>query len=224
MARYRRRLTRDQKFVLSAAAAGCCWQPVTARAARRTPLQRHPPGPGSRTSSSPTHGRVAATAGPAARRRAWTSCGRRKAGSIAYAANPTSDARGIPQNINGWSAGYQPGNASQQIAWGLAYIAGRYGYRAPPGPLNITCPELVLSPAQREACSALEQEPGSRWWSSPSCCTRCTAVRPEDLARAGRPGDRGLPRRHSFSARRSPLSCRESPRCSGTTPAKRRTT
>ena len=50
-----------------------------------------------------------------------------ESGFSAYAANPTSDARGIPQNINGWSANYQPGNASQQIAWGLQYIAGRYG-------------------------------------------------------------------------------------------------
>ncbi len=53
----------------------------------------------------------------------WTE----ESGFSAYAANPTSEARGIPQNINGWSANYQPGNASQQIAWGLSYIAGRYG-------------------------------------------------------------------------------------------------
>jgi hypothetical protein len=53
----------------------------------------------------------------------WTE----ESGFSAYAANPTSDARGIPQNISGWSAGYQPGNARQQIAWGLSYIAGRYG-------------------------------------------------------------------------------------------------
>ena len=50
-----------------------------------------------------------------------------ESGFDAYAANPSSDARGIPQNISGWSAGYQPGNARQQIAWGLAYIQGRYG-------------------------------------------------------------------------------------------------
>jgi len=53
----------------------------------------------------------------------WTE----ESGFSAYAANPTSDARGIPQNIAGWSASYQPGNARQQVAWGLAYIAGRYG-------------------------------------------------------------------------------------------------
>jgi len=53
----------------------------------------------------------------------WTE----ESGFSAYAANPTSDARGIPQNISGWSASYQPGNARQQIAWGLQYISGRYG-------------------------------------------------------------------------------------------------
>ncbi len=53
----------------------------------------------------------------------WT----RESGFNDEAANPTSDARGIAQNINGWSADYQPGNASQQIAWGLSYLAGRYG-------------------------------------------------------------------------------------------------
>jgi hypothetical protein len=53
----------------------------------------------------------------------WT----HESGFDAYAANSTSSARGIPQNINGWSAGYQPGNASQQIGWGLRYVEGRYG-------------------------------------------------------------------------------------------------
>ncbi len=53
----------------------------------------------------------------------WTE----ESGFNAYAANSTSDARGIPQNINGWSANYQPGNASQQVSWGLLYINGRYG-------------------------------------------------------------------------------------------------
>jgi resuscitation-promoting factor RpfB len=43
------------------------------------------------------------------------------------AANPSSNARGIPQNIQGWSANYQEGNAAQQIAWGIQYIQGRYG-------------------------------------------------------------------------------------------------
>lgn len=43
------------------------------------------------------------------------------------AANPTSDARGIPQKISGWAADYQPGNARQQVTWGLIYVKGRYG-------------------------------------------------------------------------------------------------
>jgi hypothetical protein len=43
------------------------------------------------------------------------------------AANPTSDARGIAQNINGWGPGYEAGNAPQQIAWLLSYIKQRYG-------------------------------------------------------------------------------------------------
>ncbi|MGH3267620.1 MAG: hypothetical protein ACRDN1_00875, partial [Trebonia sp.] len=50
------------------------------------------------------------------------------------AANPTSDARGIAQKITGWSADYQPGNAVQQITWGLAYIANTpYGTHTPCG-------------------------------------------------------------------------------------------
>ena len=52
----------------------------------------------------------------------WT----RESGWNADAANPTSNARGIPQNINGWAA-YPPGAAAPQIAWGLTYIQGRYG-------------------------------------------------------------------------------------------------
>lgn len=43
------------------------------------------------------------------------------------AANPSSDARGIAQNINGWSQTYQAGNAAQQISWLLSYIKSRYG-------------------------------------------------------------------------------------------------
>lgn len=53
----------------------------------------------------------------------WT----RESGWSATAANSTSDARGIAQKITGWSGDYQPGNATEQIAWGLAYIQGRYG-------------------------------------------------------------------------------------------------
>jgi len=49
-----------------------------------------------------------------------------ESGWNADAANPTSDARGIAQNINGWSSNYQEGNAPQQIAWLLQYIQQRY--------------------------------------------------------------------------------------------------
>ena len=50
-----------------------------------------------------------------------------ESGWNANAANPTSNARGIAQNINGWSSSYQQGNAPQQIAWLLSYIKSRYG-------------------------------------------------------------------------------------------------
>lgn len=49
-----------------------------------------------------------------------------ESGFSAYAANPSSDARGIPQKISGWSGDYQPGAAAAQIRWGLAYIKDRY--------------------------------------------------------------------------------------------------
>jgi hypothetical protein len=49
-----------------------------------------------------------------------------ESGWNAYAANPTSNARGIPQNINGWSA-YAPGDYQAQIRWGDSYIFQRYG-------------------------------------------------------------------------------------------------
>jgi hypothetical protein len=53
----------------------------------------------------------------------WT----HESGFDAYAANPSSDARGIPQKITGWGGDYQPGAAAAQIRWGLAYINGKYG-------------------------------------------------------------------------------------------------
>lgn len=44
------------------------------------------------------------------------------------AANPSSDARGIAQNINGYNnTDYKAGDAVSQITWGINYIAGRYG-------------------------------------------------------------------------------------------------
>lgn len=51
----------------------------------------------------------------------------RESGWDPNAANPTSDARGIAQNIHGWSDNYQQGNAQQQINWMLNYIQNRYG-------------------------------------------------------------------------------------------------
>jgi colicin import membrane protein len=41
--------------------------------------------------------------------------------------NPSSTAAGIAQNIAGFGPDYESGNASQQIAWLLAYIKSRYG-------------------------------------------------------------------------------------------------
>jgi hypothetical protein len=53
----------------------------------------------------------------------WT----HESGFDAYAANPSSDARGIPQRITGWGGDYQPGAAAAQVRWGLSYIHGKYG-------------------------------------------------------------------------------------------------
>jgi resuscitation-promoting factor RpfB len=57
----------------------------------------------------------------------WVSLWNKESGWNIAAANPTSDARGIAQNINGYSSSYQQGNATSQITWGINYIAGRYG-------------------------------------------------------------------------------------------------
>lgn len=51
----------------------------------------------------------------------------RESGWNAHAANPTSSARGIAQNIKGYSEDYQEGNAEQQINWMLDYVKDRYG-------------------------------------------------------------------------------------------------
>lgn len=51
----------------------------------------------------------------------------RESGWNATAANPHSSARGIAQNIKGYSDDYQEGNAQQQIEWMLNYVKGRYG-------------------------------------------------------------------------------------------------
>ena len=122
----RRGLTRDQKLVVSAVAAGLLLAahggPPHATAVASVSA-------GSGSSNEQLAKSMAASGYGWTGSQAtcldelWTE----ESGFSAYAANPASDARGIPQNISGWSAGYQPGNASQQITWGLSYIAGRYG-------------------------------------------------------------------------------------------------
>ena len=126
MARYRRRVS--GKFVASAVAAGL----VLAAAQGRG----HPANGGAAgatltaADSNVALGQQLASAYGWGSGAEWTCLDElctHESGWSANAANPSSDARGIPQNINGWSAGYQYGNARQQIAWGLAYVQGRYG-------------------------------------------------------------------------------------------------
>jgi len=57
----------------------------------------------------------------------WVSLWNQESGWNINAANPTSSARGIAQNINGYGPDYEQGNASSQITWGINYIASRYG-------------------------------------------------------------------------------------------------
>lgn len=58
----------------------------------------------------------------------WVSLWNQESGWNIDAANPTSDARGIAQNINGYNdTDYIEGNATSQITWGINYIASRYG-------------------------------------------------------------------------------------------------
>ena len=57
----------------------------------------------------------------------WVSLWNQESGWSITAANPTSDARGIAQNINGYGPDYLQGNATSQITWGINYISGRYG-------------------------------------------------------------------------------------------------
>jgi len=128
MARYRRRVS--GKFVASAVAAGL----ILAAAQGHGHAGNGAPGTTLTVAASRGSNQALANS-MAASGYGWTgdqaTClddlWTEESGFSAYAANPASDARGIPQNIGGWSAGYQPGNARQQIAWGLHYIAGRYG-------------------------------------------------------------------------------------------------
>jgi hypothetical protein len=57
----------------------------------------------------------------------WVSLWNQESGWNIDAANPTSNARGIAQNINGYGPDYLEGNATSQITWGINYIASRYG-------------------------------------------------------------------------------------------------
>ena len=57
----------------------------------------------------------------------WVSLWNKESGWSTTAANPKSDARGIAQNINGWSADYPENDPTAQIKWGINYIQGRYG-------------------------------------------------------------------------------------------------
>jgi len=128
MARYRRRVS--GKFVASAVAAGL----ILAAAQGHGHAGNGAPGTTLTVAASRGSNQALANS-MAASGYGWTgdqaTClddlWTEESGFSAYAANPASDARGIPQNIGGWSASYQPGNARQQIAWGLHYIAGRYG-------------------------------------------------------------------------------------------------
>ena len=58
---------------------------------------------------------------------AWVKLWDRESGWSITAANPTSSARGIAQNINGYGPDYKQGDAVSQITWGINYIAQRYG-------------------------------------------------------------------------------------------------
>jgi hypothetical protein len=126
MARYRHRLTRDQKLVVSAVAGGLL---LAAGHGQGGPAHAAAASTGAGSSNEQLANNMAAsgygwTGGQlTCLDELWT----RESGFSAYAANPASDARGIPQNISGWSASYQPGNARQQVAWGLFYVKGRYG-------------------------------------------------------------------------------------------------
>jgi len=128
MARYRRRAS--GKFAGLAVAAGLALAVITSHRHALIPGAADAAGASRMSTASSnvaTGQRMAAAYG-------WTgaqwSCldalWTRESGWSAYAANPTSDARGIPQDINGWSD-YAPGDAPAQITWGLAYIRGRYG-------------------------------------------------------------------------------------------------
>ena len=125
--RYRQRLTRNQKFAGSAIAAGLLLAAVHGHTPASTASATAPAAAGGSNEALANSMAASGYGWTGSQATCLDELWTRESGFDAYAANPTSDARGIAQNINGWSADYQPGNASQQIAWGLSYVAGRYG-------------------------------------------------------------------------------------------------
>jgi resuscitation-promoting factor RpfB len=132
--RRRGRLTRDQKLIVSAVAVGLLLAaghgqvgPVHAAAASAGSAAAISAGSGSSNEQLANNMAASGYGWTGAQATCLDDLWTEESGFDAYAANPASDARGIPQNIGGWSADYQPGNASQQITWGPSYIAGRYG-------------------------------------------------------------------------------------------------
>lgn len=69
----------------------------------------------------------------------WVSLWNQESGWSITAANPTSNARGIAQNINGYGPDYLQGNAQSQISWGIRYIEERY----PAGPIEAWAHEVA---------------------------------------------------------------------------------
>jgi len=57
----------------------------------------------------------------------WIALWNQESGWSITAANPSSSARGIAQNLQGYGPDYLEGNAVSQITWGINYIAQRYG-------------------------------------------------------------------------------------------------
>jgi hypothetical protein len=129
MARYYRSRRGSGPFAASAVLAGAVLAAVTAHGAKGTAAATATGAGRASASAAVTTGqRMAAAYG-------WGSGGEwscldalwtRESSWNPYAANPTSDARGIPQDINGWND-FAPGDVHAQVAWGLSYVRGRYG-------------------------------------------------------------------------------------------------
>ena len=208
--------------------SACCWQPVTARAARAARRRQRSAGSGS--SNEQLANNMAASG------YGWTGAAGDLPGRavdrgerVQRPTPPTrhSDARrAYPQNISrlvGWlPAGQRHPPADRPGAWPT--IARPYGNAVRRlGLRTIPRPELVLSPPRKEARSAVEQEPHHRAGDHRRRAV-CDApvFRPEDLARRWSSWRSAPTSPRSSSARRSPLSCPGSPRCSGAKPGWKR--